>query len=90
MWLSAIMLKIKPRWLKRLRQRQFWASLSPESVEQMDITINRRASGRITLRPRCPFCQGNDADMPCAYPGEDWPGCLRYDRLHGGADVDRT
>lgn len=26
--------------------------------------------------PYCPVCQGNDADMPCAYPGEDKPGCL--------------
>jgi hypothetical protein len=30
---------------------------------------------------RCPMCYGNDADMPCAYPGEEQPGCLRDIRL---------
>lgn len=28
----------------------------------------------------CPFCGGNDADMPCAYPSEGVVGCLR-DRM---------
>ena len=30
----------------------------------------------------CPACKGNDADMPCAYPGDQLPGCLRVARLH--------
>lgn len=30
---------------------------------------------------RCSYCGGNDGDMPCAYPGENKPGCLRTQRL---------
>lgn len=26
---------------------------------------------------RCPTCHGNARDIPCAYPSEDMPGCLR-------------
>lgn len=29
----------------------------------------------------CPTCQGNDRDMPCAYPEGGQPGCLRDKRL---------
>jgi hypothetical protein len=29
---------------------------------------------------RCPVCNGNDADLPCAYPWERVPGCLRDKR----------
>jgi len=29
----------------------------------------------------CKFCNGNDFDKPCAYPGEHKPGCLRDSRL---------
>jgi hypothetical protein len=29
----------------------------------------------------CPACNGNDADMPCAYPSEGKHGCLRDKRL---------
>lgn len=29
----------------------------------------------------CPYCNGNDLDMPCAYPGEGQPGCLRDKRF---------
>jgi hypothetical protein len=25
----------------------------------------------------CPQCNGDDAGMPCAYPGDQMPGCLR-------------
>lgn len=25
----------------------------------------------------CPVCNGNNKDMPCAYPGESKPGCLK-------------
>lgn len=28
----------------------------------------------------CEACLGNDADMPCAYPGERVPGCVRDKR----------
>lgn len=26
----------------------------------------------------CPVCQGNNSDMPCAYPSEHIKGCLKY------------
>jgi hypothetical protein len=29
------------------------------------------------VEARCKSCGGNDGDMPCAYPGEGKPGCLR-------------
>jgi hypothetical protein len=29
----------------------------------------------------CMYCHGNDRNMPCAYPGEGKPGCLRDKRL---------
>lgn len=32
----------------------------------------------------CPTCGGNDLEMPCAYPGEGKPGCLRDVRLQSG------
>ena len=25
----------------------------------------------------CPTCNGNNKDMPCAYPSENKPGCLK-------------
>jgi len=31
--------------------------------------------------PECSYCRGNDRDMPCAYPSEGKPGCLRDIRL---------
>lgn len=37
-----------------------------------------------TAEPRCPYCGGNDKDMPCAYPSEGKPGCLRDVRLSEG------
>jgi hypothetical protein len=30
---------------------------------------------------RCPACNGNDADMPCAYPSKTVVGCMRDKRL---------
>ena len=30
---------------------------------------------------RCKSCNGNDGDMPCAYPGENKHGCLRNARM---------
>lgn len=32
-------------------------------------------------KPKCSVCGGNDQDMPCAFPGEKQPGCLRDARL---------
>jgi len=29
----------------------------------------------------CSFCRGDDQQMPCAYPSEGKPGCLRDARL---------
>ena len=29
----------------------------------------------------CPVCNGNDGDVPCAYPGEGMTGCPREYRL---------
>lgn len=29
----------------------------------------------------CRVCNGNDRDVPCAYPSGDQPGCLRDARL---------
>ena len=34
-----------------------------------------------TDRGECPYCHGNDRDVPCAYPSEGKPGCLRDARL---------
>jgi hypothetical protein len=39
------------------------------------------AASAAPAEARCESCVGNDADMPCAYPGEDKPGCLRDARL---------
>lgn len=38
---------------------------------------------------KCPACLGNDADMPCAYPGAGQRGCLRDKRLAGQPDSGR-
>jgi hypothetical protein len=37
----------------------------------------------------CPACGGNDRDMPCAYPSEGRPGCLRDARLTAPAAPER-
>lgn len=42
------------------------------------ITLPRAELG---ARLRCPACQGNDVDAPCAYPSEGMPGCWRDKRL---------
>lgn len=36
---------------------------------------------------QCSYCRGNDKDMPCAYPGEGKPGCLRDARLSNQCGV---
>lgn len=46
----------------------------------------RAMPARSGLAPRadrgtCTACGGNDANVPCAYPGEGQPGCLRDLRL---------
>lgn len=28
----------------------------------------------------CPACNGNDGEMPCSYPSEGMPGCLRDEK----------
>lgn len=33
--------------------------------------------GATSPPPVCPTCRGNDREMPCAYPSEGKPGCLR-------------
>lgn len=38
---------------------------------------------------RCPTCNGNDGEAPCAYPGENAPGCLRTARLKQDVDARR-
>lgn len=41
-----------------------------------------RKHGLDRVTPKlCPACNGNDADMPCAYPGDNQPGCIRDERL---------
>jgi len=35
----------------------------------------------------CAYCHGNDRDMPCAYPSESKPGCLRDQRLRGSPET---
>lgn len=35
----------------------------------------------------CPVCNGNDGDMPCAYPTERPVGCLRAARLSAAPSV---
>ena len=36
---------------------------------------------------RCPTCNGNDKDAPCAYPSEGKEGCLRDKRLRHQPEV---
>ena len=38
----------------------------------------------VTIRHFCPVCNGNDRDLPCAYPGEGKAGCPREHRLGDG------
>lgn len=33
------------------------------------------------VQPSCPVCRGNDAEAPCAYPGQQLAGCLRDIRI---------
>jgi hypothetical protein len=38
----------------------------------------------------CPACAGNDADLPCAFPGEGRTGCLRDLRLRKKAETQQA
>ncbi|HDR8989780.1 TPA: hypothetical protein QDA93_002387 [Burkholderia vietnamiensis] len=38
----------------------------------------------------CPVCHGNDADAPCAYPGERKHGCIRDERIARAASANET
>lgn len=46
-----------------------------------------RYRGQETPEPRCPACNGNDREAPCAYPSEGQRGCLRDARLQQQAAV---
>jgi hypothetical protein len=55
------------------------------SVDYVEsLRAERLAASAAPMQPteaRCKSCGGNDGDMPCAYPGEGKPGCLRDTRL---------
>lgn len=55
------------------------AGLVPHNGEWR--SIQEVAISALRARLRCPACQGNDADAPCAYPSEGKPGCWRDKRL---------
>lgn len=48
-----------------------------EVLARVSIATPSSANGAVT----CPACQGNDADMPCAYPSGRMKGCVRDVRL---------
>lgn len=37
----------------------------------------RRVNAADGVRARCPACNGNDAEAPCAFPEGGQPGCLK-------------
>lgn len=47
-----------------------------------EVTAEQRDKWEQSQKPICPACNGNDHDMPCAYPSEGKMGCLRDKRLH--------
>lgn len=49
-----------------------------EEIESLRAIVDVWERDRAAPEPAvCPTCQGNDMDMPCAYPSESKPGCLR-------------
>lgn len=48
---------------------------------KIDGELAKRLSEHCRDRGICPWCRGNDRDMPCLYPSEGKPGCLRDARL---------
>lgn len=46
-----------------------------------DFDIGRAVFVTDGVSVRCPACNGNDAEMPCAYPEGGQRGCLRDKRL---------
>lgn len=65
--------------------RQGFKVNETDAVAAMDRgkTYVDRLRARLTAEvpQRCAYCHGNDRDMPCAYPSEGKPGCLRDQRL---------
>lgn len=65
------------------------AALPPEGVlhralqEQLarEAAPRERQSAAPPAAPKCPVCQGDGADAPCAHPSEGLAGCLRDARL---------
>lgn len=53
-----------------------YAEAADEIIEAISTTPAQHQD-----QSRCPACQGNDGNMPCAYPSEGKPGCLRDKRL---------
>lgn len=50
------------------------------AMERANIMLNQIAS-KMLVTAACPVCKGNDGDQPCAFPGDNVPGCLRDARL---------
>lgn len=69
-----------------------WANISQEDEDFSDLTPSHMAwyvvmakasiSAYKAVMATCPVCNGNDADMPCAYPSENQEGCLRDKRFN--------
>lgn len=58
--------------------------INEESVDQLcDLALRGIEAGK------CTYCGGNDRDMPCAYPSEKKPGCLRDTRLYARAKTNQ-
>lgn len=61
--------------------------LTDEQAEQCAAAMSQPATSEATPAAviSCKACNGNDGDMPCAYPSEGQEGCLRDQRLKPAA-----
>jgi len=63
------------RRLIRVTLRQNW------ETERIPCMARLRFEASEPPPKSCPVCNGNDRDLPCAYPSEGQAGCLRDRRL---------
>lgn len=58
-----------------------WNTRATVTQSEIGITITEQ-NQTITQSDRCKACNGNDGDVPCAYPSSNVKGCLRDVRLN--------
>ncbi len=75
--------------MQKPEKPDYWSSCSQcehnisAAEEIFDRHTDKAQAPAIAATITCRHCGGNDKDVPCAYPSDGAPGCLRDQRLYG-------